>query len=103
LEKPNREWERPAVMTFMRGNHAARSDRYRYIRYANGEEELYDHDHDPEEWTNLAGDPAYKPVIAELARWLPRSNAPGALLKKAFVFDPETYTWRRRADNRGER
>jgi arylsulfatase A-like enzyme len=32
-----------------------RTERWRYIRYNNGAEELYDHDADPHEWTNLAG------------------------------------------------
>ena len=97
LEDPDREWERPAVMTFGRGNHAVRSERYRYIRYADGDEELYDHRTDPEEWTNLAGDASYAEVIADHARWLPQRDAPGALLKKAFDFDPATYTWKRKA------
>jgi hypothetical protein len=30
------------------------SQRYRYTLCSNGEEELYDHDNDPHEWTNLA-------------------------------------------------
>ena len=98
LENPGREWDRPAVMTFGRGNHAVRSERYRYIRYANGEEELYDHSSDPNEWDNLAGDPAHADVIADHARWLPKKNAPGALRKDTFIFDPETYTWQRKAD-----
>jgi len=98
LEKPGREWERPAVMTFGRGNHAVRSERYRYIRYANGAEELYDHDRDPDEWSNLAGDAVYEDVIADHARWLPERNTPGALRKPAFDFDPRSYTWRRKSN-----
>ncbi len=35
-----------------------RSRTHRYLRYANGEEELYDHTNDPYEWHNLAQDPA---------------------------------------------
>jgi Ca2+-binding EF-hand superfamily protein len=31
-----------------------RTRRWRYIRYNNGAEELYDHDRDPHEWENLA-------------------------------------------------
>lgn len=45
--------ERPAVTTHNPGNHAARSRHYRYIRYADGSEELYDHRVDPNEWHNL--------------------------------------------------
>jgi hypothetical protein len=56
-----------------------RSERYRYIRYYDGSEELYDHDQDPGEWTNLAQDPAYATVKAELAEWLPDEDAPDAI------------------------
>ncbi len=75
---------------------AVRSERYRYIRYANGGEELYDHSHDPNEWTNLAGDPKYATVIADHAKWLPKRDVPGALRKGAFDFDEKAYTWKRK-------
>ncbi len=96
LEDPTRAWDRPALMTFGRGNHAVRSERYRYVRYANGDEELYDHSNDPHEWTNLAADPAQAAVIAQHAAWLPPFDAPRALRKSAFDFDPRSYTWSRK-------
>lgn len=68
--------ERPALTTHNPGNHAVRSERWRYIRYADGSEELYDHSSDPHEWYNLAADPRYAAVKRELARWLPRTDAP---------------------------
>lgn len=98
LEDPEAEWGRPAVMTFRRNNHAIRSERYRYIRYASGAEEFYDHSTDPEEWTNLAGDPTNAAAIAQHAQWLPKLNVPQAATKGAFIFDPEAYTWQRRAE-----
>ncbi|MEN6426316.1 MAG: hypothetical protein ABFE13_13200 [Phycisphaerales bacterium] len=36
-----------------------------------GSEELYNHDTDPYEWTNVAGDPQYASVKAELVRSIP--------------------------------
>ena len=96
LENPEMDWDRPAVMTFRRGNHAIRSERYRYIRYANGDEEFYDHATDPGELTNLAADPEHAPEIVRHAQWIPEVDAPGALVKRAFEFDAESYTWRRR-------
>ncbi len=45
----------PALTTRQGKHHAIRTDRWRYIRYADGSEELYDHDADPLEWRNLAG------------------------------------------------
>lgn len=78
LKDPGAEWDHPAVTTEGRNNHAVRSERWRYIRYADGKEELYDHDHDPKEWANLADDPRWSSVKAELARSLPTRNAPDA-------------------------
>ena len=69
--------ERPPVLTtFFAGNHAVRSRRWRYIRYHDGSQELYDHQTDPWEWHNLAGDPRWRDVIAEHAAYLPKSTLP---------------------------
>ena len=67
---------KPVLSTYGRGNHAIRDARYRYIRYRNEDEELYDHDRDPHEWANLANDPAHDAVKARLARFLPAQDAP---------------------------
>ncbi|MEK6239678.1 MAG: sulfatase [Planctomycetales bacterium] len=75
LRDPDAKWDRPALMTYLRGNHAVRDDRWRYIRYADGTEELYDHDADPHEWNNLALDPTRRPIIARLRKHLPTSEA----------------------------
>ena len=53
------------------GNHAVRSRDWRYIRYADGAEELYDHRVDQAERTNLAKDPQFADVKSRLARFLP--------------------------------
>jgi arylsulfatase A-like enzyme len=66
--------KRPAICTYCKGNHSVRGQRYHYIRYANGDEELYDHKKDQGEWNNLAGDPAYAAIKKELASWLPKVN-----------------------------
>ncbi len=76
LEDPSRVWDRPAITTFGRGNHAVRSTRWRYIHYVDGSEELYDHDHDPHEWTNLAGDPQMKSILDAHRKWLPKDEQP---------------------------
>jgi iduronate 2-sulfatase len=64
------------LSTFTRACHSIRDARYRYIRYKGGEEELYDHEVDPYEWTNLANDPEFDGVKKDLARWFPQKNAP---------------------------
>jgi len=71
-----REW--PAITTSNQNNHAIRTDRWRYIHYADGSQELYDMKSDAREWKNLADDPAQASVIRELARWLPKMNVPPA-------------------------
>ena len=75
-----RPW--PAITTHNRGNHSVRTERWRYIRYADGSEELYDHDADPLEWKNLANDPSLAEVKAALAKHLPATNAPDAPRQK---------------------
>lgn len=93
LDDPNTEWLRPAVCEYRRGNAAVRSERYRYIRYQDGGEELYDHRDDPYEWNNLADSRDHQHIRGELSKWLPRKWAPSADRKDAFRFDPETFTW----------
>ena len=65
----------PAVTTWGKNNHAVRTERWRYIRYHNGDEELYDHKTDPDEFTNLAGREKYDLLKKELSAHLPKVNA----------------------------
>jgi arylsulfatase A-like enzyme len=74
LENPNREWDRPVVVTYGFNNHAIQTERWRYIHYRDGGKELYDHGSDPNEWVNLAENPEYNSVIRELAGKLPQTN-----------------------------
>jgi arylsulfatase A-like enzyme len=74
LRDPKAAWDKPAITTFHRNNHAVRTDRWRYIRYADGGEELYDHAADPYEWTNLAADPKHADAKAGLTKLLPKTN-----------------------------
>lgn len=83
LQDPSARWSQPSITTFGRNNHAVRGGRYRYIRYADGSEELYDHQTDPNEWTNLAQSAKLADVKRRLAQWLPRRNAPEAPARRA--------------------
>jgi arylsulfatase A-like enzyme len=65
----------PVLVTNTELNHAIVSDRYRYIRYRDGAEEFYDLREDPNEWFNLASDPAYRELMDEHAVHLPEYNA----------------------------
>ena len=73
------QWKHVAISTLGQNNHAVRDERWRYIRYADGSEELYDHQTDPNEWNNIAAKPLppglHTKVIARLKMHLPKTNA----------------------------
>jgi hypothetical protein len=74
LADPAATREKPAITTSGGGknaSYAARDARWRYIRYADGSEELYDHDADPHEWTNLASAPEHAAIKSSLAAHFP--------------------------------
>ncbi len=87
LRDPKTAWDRPAVCTYFRNNHSVRSERWRYTRYQDGGEELYDHNVDPQEWENLAGQPRYHFIKQELSRWLPTVNAPDSVHERGVAED----------------
>jgi len=74
LENPGAPWDKPAVTTWLYNNHAVRNEEWRYIRYADGGEELYHNLMDPLEWNNLANKPEYARQKEEMAKWLPKVN-----------------------------
>lgn len=78
IKDPNAKRERPAITSHNQGNHGIRSERWRYIHYADSTEELYDLKNDPSEWTNLAGRSEHAALIAEHKKWLPRIDLPPA-------------------------
>ena len=72
LRNPDASWPGVALTTHTKGSHSIRDQRWRYIRYANGDEELYDHNTDPHEWNNIAGAPASAAIKQRLAQGLPK-------------------------------
>jgi len=89
--KTKRRW--PAITTHNVSNHAVRSERWRYIRYADGSEELYDTLRDPNEWTNVVHEPKLAAVVREHARWLPKINAPPAPGSAHRILVKEDGVW----------
>jgi arylsulfatase A-like enzyme len=74
-----------AITTFGMNNHTVKSDRFRYIRYEDGNEEFYDHQNDPNEFTNEAKNQEYQEEIAKLKTYLPKTNV---------IWDPNSsYTF----------
>jgi arylsulfatase A-like enzyme len=67
LKNPSAKWDHAALTTHNKDNHSIRGETFRYIRYANGDEELYNHATDPFGYTNLAKDPQYASTKSELA------------------------------------
>ncbi|MEM7476940.1 MAG: sulfatase [Planctomycetota bacterium] len=75
LDSPEGNLRKAILTTYARGNHALRGKQYRYIRYENGAEELYDHATDPQEWNNVASETQYAARIADFRKQLPRMEA----------------------------
>ena len=84
LDDPDRIWEKPAITALGRLDkqgtegkrtvvgRSVRTERYRYTEWNEGREgrELYDHRSDPNEFTNLAGDPDQLATVLRLQRLL---------------------------------
>ncbi|NIP94692.1 MAG: sulfatase, partial [Akkermansiaceae bacterium] len=90
-----RPW--PAITTHNHDNHGIRTEKWRYIRYADGSEELYDMEKDPHEWNNLAASVSHEAKKRELAKWLPNRNLKPVpkSAHRILTHDPETgkTTW----------
>ena len=76
LTNPEAERASLPIATWGAGNHSIRSPRWRYTRYVDGSEELYDHDRDPYEWENLAGNPELAEARRELGARIDDATAP---------------------------
>ena len=70
LQDPGLASDRLVVTTFDKGNHALSGTRWRYIRYQDGSEELYDRRKDPNEWVNLVSNNEHIPVRKRLSKAL---------------------------------
>ncbi|MGB1709343.1 MAG: sulfatase/phosphatase domain-containing protein, partial [Rubripirellula sp.] len=66
LRKPDQVTRRFSVTMFGPGNGSLRTDRWRFIRYSDGSEELYDLMADPHEWENLVGKSGHRKLLLDL-------------------------------------
>mgnify|MGYP001819618481 CR=1 FL=1 len=75
LKKPDAEWRSTAISTLgtQYGDRyvSLRDERYRYTRYNDAQEEFYDCEQDPREWTNQINNPEYKVEIDRARRAVP--------------------------------
>lgn len=82
LNDPTTKWDHPAYTQVKRGRdtfgRSVRTERWRYTEWEDGRAgaELYDHDTDPNEWRNLARDPAHAHTVEEMKRLLRAIRAP---------------------------
>ena len=91
----------PAISSYGSGNTSVRTERWRYIHYEDGSEELYDHQTDPNEWTNLADQKEFAEIKQRLAEVIPKKQHPGLMAQDWFdKFQPspaEKVNGKRRA------
>jgi arylsulfatase A-like enzyme len=76
MKNPEASWNKTSVTSFGYKNYGIRSEQYRYIVYADGTEELYDHQDDKWEWHNLADRPGYTEVKKQLRQGIPAHHQP---------------------------
>lgn len=72
LTNPKAKRSNPAISSLGPEYHSVKDENYSYINYGNGQEELYDHKIDPQEWTNIANDLNYAIVKERLKTFLPK-------------------------------
>ena len=79
IADPKIEKQRPAITTIYAHNHSLVDEQYRYTRYADGSEELYDRKADPHEFDNLIAktndDKKLAAVVKRLEEFIPKEEA----------------------------
>jgi len=103
LSDPSAAQDRNVFLPHMNpGEFAVINRNWRYIRYGNDGEELYDLQADPHEWTNLAGDPQHTDLISQMRQTAPTTFAPPEEklnARKDLVIEGETFRWERGQGN----
>lgn len=75
LDDPHRRWDHPVLIGWRYRNFAVRSNRWRYIRYRDGQEEVYDHRSDPLERNNLIAKSKNDAGVKRLRMMIPQQVA----------------------------
>jgi len=95
LKDASTKRDRPAVTAHGANNNGVRSERYRYILYADGSEEFYDLEMDPEEFENLAANPEYREKMDEHRLSIPEKQVPPAAgsASRILTYVDGVVTW----------
>jgi arylsulfatase A-like enzyme len=87
-----------ALTTYGWSNHSVRTQYFRYIRYEDGAEELYDMQKDPNEFVNLSNNLEYKEIIESHKALLPLKNARWHI-NSNYTFQPYFIEQKERVNN----
>ena len=74
LRDPESQWTNMARTSFGPGNYSIVTEQYRFIRYADGSEEFYDHATDPQEWYNAIDLKKYAAIIDQHRQEIPQER-----------------------------
>ncbi len=103
LSNPSAATDRNVFLPYMTpGEYAIINRDWRYIRYGEDGEELYNLREDPNEWHNLASDEKYADLKAELRKFAPDTfAAPEDRLnaRRDLVVEGETFRWKKGKGN----
>ena len=99
LRDPMVEWNYPTMTVLGEGSVSVRDERWSYIRYEDGTEEIYDLAADPMEWTNLntRRTPEVGAALRHLESVIPGSFAPEVRRSKLSDEDKRSE-WAQRID-----
>ncbi len=75
LENPDYRADRGILTSYDYGSYSVRYRDWHYIRYVDDSRELYNLVSDPEEWKNLADEPAMQDTVAMLDTFIPETQA----------------------------
>ena len=103
LANPSAAKDRSVFLPYMTpGEYAIINRDWRYIRYGDNGEELYDLSEDPNEWTNLADDEKHADIIKQLRRTAPSSFAAPEMklnARKDLVIEGDSFRWEKGKGN----
>lgn len=100
LSNKNVDWTQPVTVDYQMGNTCVYLDKWHYIEYFDGTNELYNLEADPNEWNNLLGSRKYSYIVDSLKKFLPKQPAEPVPTENAFDFDPLKYQWKRKKDGK---